>query len=161
MKTLKFAFEINWHLVLNIYLRIEFESTKGSYNLAKTFLIQNDFFVTTDSTWFLILLIFTVNCSYQKSTKLILLRFRIEVSKTEKKYYYWFWSFFSTLIIFVKICPNVVGWSLKFRFSEKVKKFEKNLPLDLTLLSKLQNRWEIFQIFVAFSQYLNFKGRKW
>ena len=45
---------------------------------------------------------------------------------------------------------------VKFRFSEKVTKIWKNLTLVLTILSKRQNRREIFSNFVAFSQYLNF-----
>ena len=35
---------------------------------------------------------------------------------------------------------------VKFRFSEKTTKIWKNLPLILTVLSKHQNKWEIFQI---------------
>ena len=50
---------------------------------------------------------------------------------------------------------------LNFRFSEKATKFEKNIPLVLTLLIKCQNKWEIFSNFVALSQCLNFlKTRK-
>ena len=45
---------------------------------------------------------------------------------------------------------------LKLRHSEKATNFEKNLQLVLTLLSKCQNKWEIFPNFVAFSQCLNF-----
>jgi hypothetical protein len=33
---------------------------------------------------------------------------------------------------------------------------KKNLPLVLTLLSKYQNKWEIFSNLVAFSENLNF-----
>ena len=40
---------------------------------------------------------------------------------------------------------------LKFRFSEKATKTWKTLPLDLKLLSKRQNKWEIVSNFVASS----------
>ena len=50
---------------------------------------------------------------------------------------------------------NILGWKpfgnsilrlnlLKLRHSEKTTKFEKNLPLVLTLLCKCQNKWDIF-----------------
>ena len=37
--------------------------------------------------------------------------------------------------------------TVKFIYSEKVTKFEKNLPTYLTLTSKHQNKWEIFSKF--------------
>ena len=50
----------------------------------------------------------------------------------------------------------------KLRFSEKAAKIWKNLPLVLTLLSKnscfVKTVGRIFQIFVAFSEKLHFKG---
>ena len=53
---------------------------------------------------------------------------------------------------------------LKFRLSENHTKFEKNLPLGFDksadLLSKRQNKREIFSNFVAILQCLNFKDHE-
>jgi len=38
-------------------------------------------------------------------------------------------------------------FEVKLRYCEKATKFEKNLLLVLKLLSKHQNKWEIFSIF--------------
>ena len=50
----------------------------------------------------------------------------------------------------------------KFRHYEKATKYEKNLPPDLTkqlfLLSSVKTGGRFFQIFVAFSEKLDFKG---
>ena len=43
-----------------------------------------------------------------------------------------------------------------FVFLKSAQKFEKNLSLVLTLLSKRQNKWDIFFQIVAFSQCFNF-----
>ena len=43
---------------------------------------------------------------------------------------------------------------IKFRYFEKVTKFEKNSHLVLKLLGNVKTSWEIF---VAFLEYLNFK----
>ena len=48
----------------------------------------------------------------------------------------------------------VIVWLLKFRYCEKATKFEKISHLVLKLLSKVKTKWEIF---VALSEYLNFK----
>ena len=45
---------------------------------------------------------------------------------------------------------------LKFRYSEKATKFQKNLPL-LSLRIDFEKRQDFLSNFVAFSQYLNFK----
>ena len=46
---------------------------------------------------------------------------------------------------------------LKFKYSEKAKKFEKNLPLKIWHYSVTSNfKWKIFSNFVAFSEYPNF-----
>jgi hypothetical protein len=50
---------------------------------------------------------------------------------------------------------------LKLRYHEKATKFEKKIPLVLTkqlfLLSSVETSRRFFQIFVAFSEKLNFK----
>ena len=47
---------------------------------------------------------------------------------------------------------------VKVRFFEKVTKIWSCIPLDLTLLSDIKNKWKIkLQIFVAFSENTNFK----
>ena len=43
---------------------------------------------------------------------------------------------------------------IKFRFSEKVKKNWKNIPLTLMILSNFQNKWETFLDFVPFSKFV-------
>ena len=46
---------------------------------------------------------------------------------------------------------------LKFRYSEKSTKFEKNLPLKIWRYWVVSNfKWKIFSNFVAFSEYPNF-----
>jgi hypothetical protein len=47
---------------------------------------------------------------------------------------------------------------LKVRYSEKATKLKKISLCILTLLSNYKKRWDILSNFVAFSQYLNFKG---
>ena len=53
-------------------------------------------------------------------------------------------------------------WNLKLRYYENATKFEKNLPPVLTkqlfLLSSVKTSGIFFQIFVAFSEKLNFKS---
>ena len=45
---------------------------------------------------------------------------------------------------------------VKFRYSERATKMWKNLPISLTSLSIAKKLGDFFQIFVAFSEYLNF-----
>ena len=50
--------------------------------------------------------------------------------------------------------------TVKFGYSEKVTKFEKNLPLKIWRYWVASNfKWKIFSNFVAFSEYPNFKDR--
>ena len=53
---------------------------------------------------------------------------------------------------------NSCSLTLKFGYSEKATKFEKNLPLKIWCYSVMPNffKWKIFSNFVAFSEYLNF-----
>ena len=54
-----------------------------------------------------------------------------------------------------------VALSVKFRFSEKATKIWKNLPISLTLPSNIKGKRRLFQIFVAFSECLNFNSQNW
>ena len=62
------------------------------------------------------------------------------------------------------VSNNFSGWRemkyIKFRHYEKATKFEKNIPPVLTkqlfLLSSVKTSGRFFQIFVAFSEKLNF-----
>ena len=49
---------------------------------------------------------------------------------------------------------------VKFIYSEKATKFDKNLPIDLKLLSNVKKIGIYFENFVAFSECLNFKRAK-
>ena len=72
------------------------------------------------------------------------------------------WNIFRwTMLIFMHLSFFRNVRNVKFRFSEKAIKTWKNLPLVLTLISKLQKNWEIFSNFVAFSQYLNVDSLYW
>ena len=88
----------------NICSRLEFENTKGSYNLATNFLIQSDFFFFL--TWFLISLIFKLPIS--KINKINFAAISNWGKPNGEKYCYWIQPFLSTLIIFEEIWLNVV-----------------------------------------------------
>ena len=65
-----------------------------------------------------------------------------------------FGSIFQEGNIIFQFCLTLV----KLRHFEKAIQFEKkNLPLALTFTQWSQNKWDIFQIFEAFSDNLNFK----
>ena len=55
-----------------------------------------------------------------------------------------------------KISVKNFKTEIKFRYSEKATKFWNNLPSFLTLLSDDKKNGRFLQIFVAFSEYLNF-----
>ena len=54
------------------------------------------------------------------------------------------------------IKPVILLWTLKFIYSEKATKFCKISTLLLTVLHTVNNKMEISQNFVAFSEYMNF-----
>ena len=58
------------------------------------------------------------------------------------------------------VSMGIVITKLKFRYSEKTKKFQKNLPILATLLSNVKQIGRFLQNFVAFSEHLNFKNLK-
>ena len=58
---------------------------------------------------------------------------------------------FLQITIFLKVEENL----LKFKYCEKATKFEKNLPI----VGRYSNLGDFFQIFLAFSEYLNFKNK--
>ena len=66
-------------------------------------------------------------------------------------------NFWINLNVQCKYFDDVLCRPLKFRYSEKAIKIWKNLPIYLTLLSKFKKIGRFFRIFVAFSEYLNFK----
>ena len=47
-------------------------------------------------------------------------------------------------------------WYLKFRHSEKTKKFLLSSTFYLIILKSVKLKWKMGQTFVAFSEYLNF-----
>ena len=72
-----------------------------------------------------------------------------------------FWTLES---IFFLLLPDssagsTVTMSLKFRYSEKVTKFWKNLPILRILFSNVKKLGDCYQIFVYFSEYFNFNGK--
>ena len=74
---------------------------------------------------------------------------------------YIFWTFESR---FFPLLPDssagsTVTMSLKFRYSEKVTKFWKNLPILRILFSNVKKLGDCYQIFVYFSEYFNFNGK--
>ena len=68
-----------------------------------------------------------------------------------------FWCIVLEYLCNIKVLRNVTYYSfyistyVKFRFSEKAKKdWKKKLPIDLTLLSKRQTKWDFFFKFCGF-----------
>ena len=58
----------------------------------------------------------------------------------------------------IKVCFFIQFTSLKFIHSEKATKFCEIFPLLLTVCTVVKSKGNISQNFLAFSEYLNFKG---
>ena len=53
-------------------------------------------------------------------------------------------------------CPLIEGGNVKFIYSEKDTKFCEIFPLFLTVFTAVKSKGKISEIFVAFSEYMNF-----
>ena len=85
-----------------------------------------------------------------------------------------YWELMTSLRLFtltfpaqfsVKIQPmlmlmKLLNAKVKFKYSEKAIKFCKISTLDLSCVVRVKSRVKILQNFVAFSEYMNFKYRK-